>query len=97
MRMGVRGLLVAAMCAAVGLSLDGRGPGDDAELQFQLAALLYDETRFDEAREAYRLAADTDDPALRLRARIGVVKTALLVGEFEEAQREAAVARDEQG
>ena len=95
MRMGVRGLLVAAMCAAVGLSLDGRGPGDDAELQFQLAALLYDETRFDEAREAYRLAADTDDPALRLRARIGVVKTALLVGAFEEAQREAASLRDD--
>ena len=95
MRMGVRGLLVAAMCAAVGLSLDGRGPGDDAELQIQLAALLYDETRFDEAREAYRLAADTEDPALRLRARIGVVKTALLVGEFEEAQREAASLRDD--
>ena len=29
-------------------------------------------------------------PSLRMRARIGVVKTALLVGEFEEAEREAA-------
>ena len=95
MRMGVRGLLVAAMCAAVGLSLEGRRPGDDAELQFQLGSLLYEETRFDEAREAFRLAADTDDPALRLRARIGVVKTALLVGEFEEAQQEAASLRDD--
>jgi predicted aspartyl protease len=95
MRMGVRGLLVAAMCAAVGLSLDGRGPGDDAELQYQLAALLYDETRFDEAREAFRLAADTDDPELRMRARIGVVKTALLVGAFEEAQKEASALRDD--
>ena len=95
MRMGVRGLLVAAMCAAVGLSLEGRRPGDDAELQYQLGSLLYEETRFDEAREAFRLAADTDDPALRLRARIGVVKTALLVGEFEEAQHEAASLRDD--
>ena len=68
MRMGVRGLLVAAMCAAVGLSLEGRRPGADAELQFQLGSLLYEETRFDEAREAFRLAAATDDPALRLRA-----------------------------
>ncbi|MGE0361005.1 MAG: aspartyl protease family protein [Vicinamibacterales bacterium] len=93
MRMGVRGLLVAVMCAAVGLSLEGRRSGDDAELQYQLGSLLYDETRFDEARAAFRRAADTDDPELRLRARIGVVKTALLVGEFEEAQQEAASLR----
>jgi predicted aspartyl protease/thioredoxin-like negative regulator of GroEL len=95
MGMGVRGLLVAAICTAVGLSLEGRRPGDDAELQYQLGSLLYDETRFDEARAAFRLAADTEDPVLRLRARIGVVKTALLVGEFEEAQREAASLRDD--
>ena len=37
----------------------------------------------------------TDDPALKLRARMGVVKTALLVGEFEEAQREAASLRED--
>lgn len=95
MRMVVRGVLVAGMCAAVGLSIEGRAPGDDAQLQFQLASLLYEETRFDEARDAFRRAADTDDPELRLRARIGVVKTALLVGEFEEAQTEAASLRDD--
>ncbi|MGE4223340.1 MAG: aspartyl protease family protein [Vicinamibacterales bacterium] len=93
--MGVRGLLVAAMCAAVGLTLEGRRTGDDAELQYQLGSLLYEETRFDEARQAFRRAAASDDPDLRLRARIGVVKTALLVGEFEEAQQEAASLRDD--
>lgn len=90
MRVASRVVLVAALCAAVVLSLEARGPGADAALQFQLAELLYEETRFDEARDAFRRAAATDDPALRRRARIGVVKTALLVGEFEEAQREAA-------
>lgn len=90
MRVASRVVLVAALCAAVVLSLEARGPGADAALQFQLAELLYEETRFDEARDAFRRAADTDDPVLRMRARIGVVKTALLVGEFEEAQREAA-------
>jgi len=78
------------MCAAVGLAVEGRDGAGDAELQFQLGSLLFEETRFDEARAAFRRAADTDDPALKMRARIGVVKTALLVGEFEEAQKEAA-------
>lgn len=95
MRMVTRGVLVVAMAASVGLAVEGRKPGDDAEVQLQLASLLYDETRFDEAREAYRRAAETDDPRLKLRARIGIVKTALLVGEFEEAQREAASVRDD--
>ena len=93
MRMVIRGVLVSAMCAAVGLAVEGRHGGADSELQFQLGSLLYEETRFDEARDAFRRAAATDDPALRMRARIGVVKTALLVGEFEEAQREAASLR----
>jgi thioredoxin-like negative regulator of GroEL len=86
-------VLVAVICAAVGLSIEARAPGDDAELQLQLASLLYEETRFDEAREAFRLAASTENPALRRRARVGVVKTALLLGEFEDAQREAAALR----
>ncbi|MEP7117890.1 MAG: aspartyl protease family protein [Acidobacteriota bacterium] len=93
MRMVVRGVLVVAMCAAVGLAVEARIGSSDAALQFQLGTLLYEETRFYEAREAFRRAADTDDPALKMRARIGVVKTALLVGEFEDAQQEAASLR----
>lgn len=91
MRLASRAGIVVALCAGVVMSLEARGPGHDADVQFQLANLLYEETRFDEAREAFRLAAQqTDDAAMRLRARVGVVKTALLVGEFEEAEREAA-------
>jgi Flp pilus assembly protein TadD/predicted aspartyl protease len=63
---------------------------NDAEVQFQLATLLSEETRFHEALEAYRKALDTDDTGLALRARIGVVRTALRIGQFGEAQREAA-------
>jgi Flp pilus assembly protein TadD/predicted aspartyl protease len=95
MIVAVRGALVATLCAAVVLSLEARAPGGDAEVQFQLASLLYEETRFDEARDAFRMAARSDDPTLRRRARIGVVKTALLVGEFEEAQREAGALRQQ--
>lgn len=84
-----RVVLVAVACAALMLSLEARSPGGDAEVQFQLGELLYEETRFYEARDAFRLAAAAEDPVLSLRARIGVVKTGLLLGDFEDAQREA--------
>ena len=66
---------------------------DDAELQLQLATLLFDETRFPEALDAYRRAIDTKDSDLALRARVGYVRTALRVGHFQDAQREAASLR----
>ena len=96
MRMGVRGLLVAAMCAAVGLSLEGRAAWRRcrAAVPARLAALRGDALRRS-TRGVPPRGRRRDDPALRLRARIGVVKTALLVGEFEEAQREAASLRDD--
>ena len=49
-----------------------RGSGD-AELQLQLATLLFEDTRFQEAAVAYRNALGSDNPALQLRARIGLV------------------------
>jgi tetratricopeptide (TPR) repeat protein len=66
---------------------------DDAELQLQLASLLFEETRFTEALAAYRKAIDTKDSALALRARIGYVRTALRIGLFQDAQREGASLR----
>ena len=39
----------------------------------QLATLLFEETRFREALDAYRKAIDADDSDLALRARIGFV------------------------
>ncbi len=86
-------VLTAAACATLLAAPRATSSVDDAELQLQLASLLFEETRFAEALEAYRKAVDTTDSALALRARIGVVRTALRIGQFQEAQREAASLR----
>jgi Flp pilus assembly protein TadD/predicted aspartyl protease len=82
-------LAVLALITALVVSARGGGSGNDAAIQFQLASLLFEETRYGEALEAYRKAADTEDTSLRLPAQIGIVKSALRIGEFSEAQREA--------
>jgi len=58
-------------------------------VQFQIGTLLFDETRYAEALEAFRRAAESDDRTIAVPARIGMVKSALRIGEFSEAQREA--------
>jgi Flp pilus assembly protein TadD/predicted aspartyl protease len=63
---------------------------DDAELQLQVALLLFEETRFAEALDAYRKAIQSKDTDVGLRARVGYVRTALRIGLFQDAQREAA-------
>ena len=62
---------------------------NDATLQFQLGTLLFEETRYREALEAFRKAVGSDSKSLAVQARIGVVKSALRLGEFIEAQKEA--------
>ena len=61
----------------------------DAELQYQLANLLIEETRYDEALQAYDRASQSADPGIALRARKGKVKTALRMAEFELALSES--------
>ena len=61
----------------------------DAELQLQLATLLFEDTRFQEAAVAYRNALASEDPEKQLRARIGLVTSQLRLGEFVAAQRDA--------
>jgi Flp pilus assembly protein TadD/predicted aspartyl protease len=80
--------LTAAACTALIALPQATSSTDDAELQLQLATLLFEETRFAEALEAYRHAIDTKDSDLALKARIGFVRTALRIGQFQEAQRE---------
>jgi len=88
---GFRRLAFSALaCAALLVSPRLIASGDDAEVQLQLASLLFDETRFAEARDAYRKAIESTNRDLALQARIGLVRTALRIGEFQEAQREAA-------
>jgi Flp pilus assembly protein TadD/predicted aspartyl protease len=82
-------LTAAAACTLV-LRADDKVATGDAELQFQLATLLFDDTRYHEAMAAYERAARTDDPALALRARKGRVMSALRVAEFTVARTAAA-------
>ena len=82
-------LVAAAVLAALVSGVQGRVPGDDAALQFQLGTILFEETRYREALDAFRKAVTADDKRTAIQARIGVVKSALRLGEFHEAQKEA--------
>ena len=81
-------LIAAAALTAAVLGAQGRD-ANDAGLQYQLGTLLFDETRYREALDAYRKAVTTDNKSLSVQARIGIVKSALRLGEFVEAQKEA--------
>jgi Flp pilus assembly protein TadD/predicted aspartyl protease len=81
--------LILALCGAVLAGPSASTSRDDAEVQLQLASLLFEETRYHEALEAFRKAMTSPESGLSLTARIGFVRTALRVGLFQEAQREA--------
>ena len=85
--------LTVAACAALLAAPHATSNRDDSELQLQLASLLFEETRFHEALDAYRRAIDTNDSDVALRARVGFVRTALRIGQFQDAQREGASLR----
>ncbi len=84
-----RALTVAAIVAACTLVMRAEIAKGDAELQFQLATLLFDETRYQEALDAYAKASQSDDPALAQRARKGKIRTELRVAEFWMALQDA--------
>jgi len=89
MRRSLRVVCVAAALVA-GTTLAIRANAtSDAELQFQLASLLFEETRYREAVDAFERATQTDDPALEVRARKGKVRSALRIAEFDLARTEA--------
>jgi Flp pilus assembly protein TadD len=67
--------------------------GSDADLQLQLANLLYDETRYQEALQAFDQAGQATDPVIALHGRKGAVRTSLKVAEFSRARREAETLR----
>jgi Flp pilus assembly protein TadD/predicted aspartyl protease len=84
----VRRIVLTAAVAAAFIAAPRATSSDDAEVQLQLASLLFEETRYAEALEAYRHAITSKDSDLALKARIGFVRTALRVGQFQDAQRE---------
>ena len=65
----------------------------DADLQFQLGSMLFEETRYREALNAFDLATRSEDPALAVRARKGKVRAALRIAEFTIARTEADMLR----
>lgn len=77
----------AVLVVACSLSLRANSSGD-ADLQFQLGTILFNETRYWDAMQAFDRATQTDDAALALRARKGKVRTALRVAEFAIARTE---------
>jgi tetratricopeptide (TPR) repeat protein len=87
-----------ALVAAAVLALHASGDATryDGELQYQLATVLFEETRYKEAMEAFQRAAKvTGDPALALRSRKGRVRSALRVAEFALAHTEADALRND--
>jgi hypothetical protein len=82
-------LIAVALLVGATLALEADVTGD-ADVQFQLGSLLFDETRYHEAIEAFDRAITADDTALATRARKGKVRSALRIAEF-------ALARDEAG
>ena len=84
-------LVAAALVTALVSGVQGRADQQDANLQFQLGTLLFEETRYREALEAFRKAVTADSKDISVQARIGVIKSALRLGEFNEAQREASL------
>ena len=86
----VSGVVVAAVVVtSLAIGADERDAAVEAELQYQLASLLYEETRYVEALQAYERAARTTDTALGIRALKGRVRSALKVAEFGLARQEA--------
>jgi Flp pilus assembly protein TadD/predicted aspartyl protease len=79
---------VAAACACL-LAVPLASDPDNADLHLQLANLLFEETRYQEAIGEYRHALHTEDAREQLRARIGLVTSQLRVGQFQDAQRDA--------
>lgn len=88
-------LLLLVTIAALSAGVYGRTSGPDDAVHLQLGTMLYEETRYVEALEAFRRAAVSDDRSISVPARIGWVKSALRVGEFAEAQREARALKQE--
>jgi hypothetical protein len=93
MRMSLRFVFVTA-ALLLGTTLVLRADIDgDADLQFQLGSLLFDETRYREALDAFDRATRTDDTGLAIRARKGKVRSALRIAEFAVARQEAETLR----
>lgn len=94
-----RTLRVAFVAAAVlgGTFAIRASENSDAELQFQLATLLFEETRYRDALDAFDRATTAGDARLAARARKGKIRAALRTAEFDVARNEAVILREQAG
>lgn len=95
MRIAFRCAGIAAALVLTAISASRAQSDADAELQFQLASVLFDQTRYREAADAFDRAARTDDRALAVRARKGKIRAALRIAEFSAARDAAEALRDD--
>jgi tetratricopeptide (TPR) repeat protein len=91
----MRGLQAGAVVLAAALAIvpmSGRGIDDQsgaADVQLQLGDLLYAEGRFQDALQAYQRADTVAPRGLRLRVRMGIVRCAQRVGDFDLSYEQA--------
>ena len=93
---GLRILAASALVAAASFVIHADStpalpaPGE-AEVQLQLANLLYEQGGYADALDAYQLALQkAESAALKRAARVGIVQMALRTAEFDLAREEAA-------
>src|SRR5258708_5516767 len=88
MQVGFRSSVVLVLITAASLAIhaDGAPPSQAADVQFQLATLLFSEGRYVESLEAFQNALKSPDTLLLRGARAGVVQAALRVAEFDTAR-----------
>ena len=84
----LRAALIAALVLAATFVLRA-DTGADAELQYQLGTLLFEQSRYREAGEAFDRAAQAADAGLVTRARKGKVRAALRIADFADARATA--------
>jgi predicted aspartyl protease/cytochrome c-type biogenesis protein CcmH/NrfG len=96
MRPGLRAVLVAAALVAVVPLLvraDATSASHTVDIQLQLGDLFFSAGRYADALDAYRRADARAEGALQIRAKTGLVRSALRVAEFDLAREHAAMLR----
>ena len=74
----VRAALIAALVLAATFVLRA-DTGADAELQYQLGTLLFEQSRYRESLEAFDRAIQASDAALATRARKGKIRATIRI------------------
>ena len=77
------------------VSVDAFSPSDTPDIQLQLGQLLFAESRYTEALTAFQRAVVSEEPRVRVPARIGIVESALRTAAFGTARDEGVRLRQE--